>query len=263
MNLLEVVILAVVQGLTEFLPVSSSGHLVVAAAVMQALGRQPPKDLVEVNIVLHLGTLLSVLVFYRRHIFRLLGADRRVIPLLIVGTLPLVVVGLGLHHYLPGALEDPLLAGLMFPLTGALLIWASRLKTGDVDYTQLSYRGAALIGLLQAVAALPGISRSGATISAGLIAGLRRDSAAAFAFLLAIPAISGAGVLEGFNLMNGSTVSTPVTTLLIGAAVAFVVGWFALVLLVRLVQRGRLDLFGYWLIPLGLVVIIWQLTIQS
>ena len=259
MNLIEIIILAIVQGLTEFLPVSSSGHLVVAAAVMEALGRKPPADLIEVNVVLHLGTLLSVLVFYRRRIARLLGADRRVVPLLVVGTLPLVVIGLGLKKLAPDALTDPLLAGLMFPLTGALLIWASRFRVGDGKYTAINFREVILIGLLQAVAALPGISRSGATISGGLIVGLRRDEAVTFAFLLAIPAILGAGVLESFKLLDGATVSTSVDMLLIGAAVAFLVGLAALWLLVRLVERGRLAWFAYWLIPLGVVVTVWQL----
>ncbi len=263
MKLLEIIILAVVQGLTEFLPVSSSGHLVTVAAIMQALGRTPPQDLAEVNVVLHLGTLLSVIVFFRRRIARLLGEDRRVIPLLIVGTLPLVVVGLTLKAFAPEALEDPLLAGLMFPLTGVLLIWASRLKPGEAYYADLNYREVILIGLLQAVAALPGISRSGATISAGLVVGLRRDNAATFAFLLAIPAICGAGVLESVHVLQQAGFSTPVGTLLIGAFVSFAVGLCALSWLVRLVERGRLAMFAYWLIPLGFAVTAWQLLAES
>lgn len=263
MDLLEITILAIVQGITEFLPVSSSGHLVVASAVLEAMGQKPPPDLVEVNIVLHLGTLLSVLVYYRRRILRLLGEDRRVIPLLVVGTIPLVIVGLGLKTLAPEALEDPLLCGLMFPLTGALLIWSSRLPVGEGNYTELRWREAILVGLLQAVAALPGISRSGATIAGGLIVGMRRDHAATFAFLLAVPAIAGAGVLESAKLFIGSdqaSPSTPVFPLVLGAAISFVVGLAALAVLVHIVQRGRLAWFAYWLIPLGVAVTVWRLV---
>ncbi len=260
MGLLEILILSIVQGITEFLPVSSSGHLVVSAAVLEALGSRPPQDLIEVNIVLHLGTLLAVLIFYWRRVWRLLGEDRRVIPLLIVGTLPAVLIGLPLKKLAPQVLESPLLAGLMFPVTAGLLIWGSSRQAGDGQYTQLSLRQSLLIGLFQAFAILPGISRSGATIMAGLALGQRRDSAATFAFLLAIPAIAGAGVLETLDLLQGASTTTAAGSLLLGAVVSCVVGLASLWWLIRLVERGRLTIFAYWLIPLGLVVTLWQVA---
>jgi undecaprenyl-diphosphatase len=249
-------LLAIVQGLTEFLPVSSSGHLVVANALL----REPLLDLVEVSIFLHLGTLLSILVFYRRRVLRLLGADRRVAPLLVVGTLPAVVVGLALKGFAPGALDSPLLAGLMFLVTAALLIVAVPPTPGHIDYTALTWPRALLIGIAQAVAILPGISRSGATIAIGLMLGLRRDSAAAFSFLLAIPAISGAVVLESWEIRH-SSVTTPPWLLAGGTAIAFLVGLAALYALTRLVSRGRLHWFAWWLVPLGVCVTAWQLYV--
>jgi undecaprenyl-diphosphatase len=263
MDAFEIIILAIVQGLTEFLPVSSSGHLVVSSAVLEALGFQAPADVLQVNIVLHLGTLASVLVYFRRRVWRLVGEDRRVALLLVVGTLPAVAVTVALKMFMPEMeiLESPLLSGLMFPLTAAMLIWASRIEPGDVDYTRLGYRDALVIGLLQAIAILPGVSRSGATIVAGLALGLRRESAVTFAFLLAIPAIAGAGVLEMAKLLEPASAaeSTPAGLLLIGAAVSFVVGLAALDWLLRLVERGRLAWFAYYLIPLGVAVTLWQL----
>ena len=259
MDLLEIILLSIVQGVTEFLPVSSSGHLVVSAALLAQFGREMPPELVEVNIVLHLGTLLAVLVYYRQRIGRLLGEDRRVAPLLIVGTAPTVVVGLPLKMFAPEILENALLAGLMFPVTAAMLIWASRREPGETDYPDLTLRSALLIGAWQAFAILPGVSRSGATIVAGLGVGLRRDSAATFAFLLAIPAIAGAGVLEGLDALGKGTFATPGPILAVGMAVSFVVGLGSLTLLVRLVQHGRLAYFAYWLIPLGVAVTSWQL----
>lgn len=259
MDLVQIILLAVVQGLTEFLPVSSSGHLIVVNALL------PEKlpDIVGVEIALHLGTLASILVYYWRRVWRLLFEDRRVIGLMIVGTLPAVVVGLPLHKYGMSLLQCPLLAGLMFPVTAAMLWWSSRRTPGETSYAQLTWQRALLIGAFQAFAILPGISRSGATIAAGLIVGLRRESAAVFAFLLAIPAILGAGVLESRHLLDEDPAGTPFNVMVLGAAVAFVVGLGALALLSRLVQHGRLQYFGYWLVPLGIAVTAWQLWLLA
>lgn len=256
MGWLEVLVLAVVQGVTEFLPVSSSGHLVVAAALLEEF----PQEVLDVSIVLHLGTLLSVIVFYWHRLWRLLGEDRRVIPLLIVGTLPAVVVTLAIKIVAPEMeiLESPLLAGLMFPLTGLLLIAASRRLPGTTDYTDMTYRQVLAIGALQAVAILPGISRSGSTIVAGLLVGLRRESATTFAFLLAVPAIGGAGLLQAVKMLKGASLTTAPTVLAAGALVSFLVGLAALWWLIRLVQQGRLAWFAWWLIPLGIAVTAWQ-----
>ena len=258
MSLIEILILAVLQGVTEFLPVSSSGHLVVANALLEALGKSPTKDLIEVNIVLHLGTLLSVIVYYWRDIMQLLGEHRRILWLLVVGTVPAVIVGLPLKKLYPQVLECPLLAGLMFPVTALLLIWAMRRREGDGDYVQLSVKSAVLIGAFQAFAVLPGISRSGATIAAGIFVGLRRDRAATFAFLLAIPAIAGAGVLETIDIMQEGTTGTPIVSLAVGLLVSFLVGLAALAILIRFVQRGRLAVFAWYLVPLGIAVVLWQ-----
>lgn len=272
MSLLEVLVLAVVQGLTEFLPVSSSGHLVVANALMEARGATPVVDLLEVSVTLHLGTLASVLVYYRREIMRLLTTDRRVIPLLIVGTIPAAAVGVWVKKLAPESVEElflksPLVAGLMFPVTGALLLWAMRRnQTADeqaampLEYQQLGVRQTLFIGALQAFALLPGISRSGSTIAAGLGVGLSRASAATFAFLLAIPAILGAGVLEGYEMYKEGSSGTPAVNLAAGFVVSMLVGLGALALLIRWVERGRLALFAYYLIPLGIAVVAWQLA---
>jgi undecaprenyl-diphosphatase len=264
MSLLEIIILGIVQGFTEFLPVSSSGHLVVGNAIAEALGSDPVKDLVEVEIVLHLGTLLSVLVYYRREIANLFVKDRRVIPLLILGTLPAAVVGVFLKKVLPEAqtdfiLANPLVAGCCFPITAGLLWWAMHRPEGHTDYTQLSVRDTLFIGVLQAIAILPGVSRSGSTIAAGLGVGQSRDSAATFAFLLAIPAIAGGGFLEALDAIKDGTTGTPLGLLAVGFVVSFLVGLVALSALMHFVRKGKLMMFVYYLIPLGIAVVTWQL----
>jgi undecaprenyl-diphosphatase len=261
MDLLAILILAVVQGLTEFLPVSSSGHLLVAAEICRRLNLELPTNVVAISIVLHVGTLASILVFYRRRIGRLVGQDRNVIGLLLVGTLPAVVIGLPIKLFASDQLlNNLLLAGAMFPVTGALLLWASRHSEGRGEYPLLSYRQAALIGLFQAFAILPGVSRSGATLTAGLLTGLDRENAASFAFLLAIPAIAGAGLLEAIDLAREPASAPPLATLLLGAAVSFAVGLVGLWWLTAWVRRGRLAMFAWYCIPLGFVVVAWALA---
>ncbi len=261
MLLLEIILLAVVQGIGEFLPISSSGHIVVLATLFEQFGQAFDGEKLTVNIVLHLGTLLAILVFYRQRIITLLTRERRVIGLVVVGTLPAVFIGLWIKKYFGEAFESALLSGFMFPITGLGLLWTARAKPGDVTCADLRYDEALLIGFAQAFAVLPGISRSGATIVAGLARGMRRDEAAAFSFLLAIPAIGGGALLHLIDLFKADTPPGPITPglLILGAAISFVVGLGALSWLIRWLEQGRLHLFAWWLLILGPVVIAWQL----
>ena len=227
---LQVIILAVVQGIAEFLPISSSGHLVAVEAL---LGKHTEST--ELSVMLHFGTLLAILVFYRSRIISLLNEDRRVIPLLILGTIPAAVIGLYLKKYHEGLLKDPLLTGFMLVITGYILMALPKIKPGKKEYTQLAILPVMLIGIAQAFALLPGISRSGTTIVMGSLMGLKRQSAATFSFLLAIPAIGGASVLEAKDIMENGA-STPIGLLAIGALVAFVVGLAALNWLVKWIE---------------------------
>jgi undecaprenyl-diphosphatase len=254
----QVVVLAVVQAVTEFLPISSSGHLVVVAALFEQSG-SPIHDTLTVNIVLHLGTLAAILAFYRRRIAELVGRDRRVIGLLAVGTLPAAALGPLLRWVAGGALQSPLLTGCMLLVTGVLLVGTTWFQPGAINCRELSYGRALLIGLFQALALLPGVSRSGATIAAGLASGLKRDEAAAFSFLLAIPVIGGAGLAELVGLLRGPANGTPPTLLGLGAVLSFAVGLVSLAWLVRWLEKGRLHRFAWWVFPLGLVVVFWEL----
>ncbi|MEA1952170.1 MAG: undecaprenyl-diphosphate phosphatase [Planctomycetota bacterium] len=257
MIFLEVVLLAIAQGITEFLPVSSSGHLVVLAAVFERFGVEMDEKL-TLNIILHLGTLLAILVFYRRRIIDLLSKDRHVIGLLAIGTIPAVAVGIPMKKYCEELLVDPLLAGPMFLVTAGMLLWTRNNRGGELECRELSYRHAFVIGIFQAFAILPGVSRSGSTIVAGLGCGLRREEAATFSFLLAIPVIGGAGFLDLKDLLGNSNHSVSLSVLAIGAAVSFAVGLAALSWLVNWVRHGHLHWFVWWLVPLGIIVTTWQ-----
>ncbi len=185
--MLEIVILAVVQGIAEFLPISSSGHLVILGALLGRLGDSP-----TLEIILHAGTLGSILVVFWRRILLLLSSDRRVIPLLVVGTIPAVVIGLTIRKYFEQILHNPMLVGAMLLVTGGMLIVLGKLKPRAGEYQAMTWLAALAVGCFQAFAILPGVSRSGSTILGGRLLGLKNDDSITFSFLLAIPAILGA-----------------------------------------------------------------------
>lgn len=269
MDLLQLIILAIVQGITEFLPVSSSGHLVVVNELLVALGRPKLEDPILVTVLLHAGTLGAILVFYRREIVQILTTHRQLIGPIIVGTIPVGVVGMTIEKLLPDAqgvwveraiLNSPTIAGLMFLLTAGLLVFSAKKKQGETDLPQIGYRQAILIGIVQSLAVLPGLSRSGSTIAAGLVLGLNRQAAATFSFLLAIPAIGGATAVKMMKLFDDTQAAagSNLAELGIATAVAFLVGLVSLVLLVRLVLAGKLQYFAYYLVPLSVAVLIWK-----
>ncbi len=248
----KILILSVLQGIAEFLPISSSGHLVVVEELLGKFGEGA-----ELNIVLHFGTLLSILVFYWRRILGLLTKDQRAIGLLVVGSIPAAVVGLVVKLKFEWILESTLLVGLMFPITGLLLLGLAKTRdSAGEEFTEISLSKAFAIGMAQAFAILPGISRSGATIATGVMLGLRREAAATFSFLLAIPVIGGAMLLQ---IVKTKGFYMPIEQALLGIGVSFVVGLVSLALLVRLLSAGKLHWFAFWLIPLGFTVVAWQL----
>jgi len=255
-----IILLAVIQGITEFLPVSSSGHLVVVQELFRQLGYPIPEhETLLLDVALHFGTLLSILVYFRRRIWELITRDRRVIGLIVVGSIPAGIAGFTLKKQFEAMFENPLEVGCLFFVTGGLLLWASRQSVGDTTCHRLSYGRALLIGLFQAFAILPGVSRSGSTISAGIGVGMRRNEAATFSLLLAIPAIAGACLLEGHKRFSTLPETTFVIMLLAGVGVSFLVGLVAIWLLLRWLEQGRLQWFAWWVISLGTVVVLWQL----
>lgn len=280
MDLIRTLLLAVVQGLTEFLPVSSDGHLVVVSAIFESVTGHKLDELLALEIMLHAGTLAAVLIVFRKQAVRLLTADRRVIGLLVVGTLPAAAFGLTLkkldktYHW--GLLESPLAAGLGLIVTGLVLLWGTRPrshiaanagKASDADderglsYPELTYGQAMLIGCFQAIAVLPGVSRSGLTIASSLaLTDLRRSDAANFSFLLSIPAVGGAVFLQLVEFAREGTGSQlPWGDLALGAVVSMLVGLVALRWLLLLLRGGKFRYFAYYCIPLGICVTAWQL----
>jgi undecaprenyl-diphosphatase len=259
MDYFTVILLGILQGIAEFLPISSSGHLVIAGELLQGLGHSSANlTSIEVNVALHVGTLLSIVYVYRRHFRDVLRRPRLILAILLA-TLPLIPMGLFLKAEIDRLFETPLVAGCMLCVTAALMAAARHVERGDRTLDDLGPRDALLVGLFQAAAILPGLSRSGSTIFGGLLSGLRRDAAADFSFYIAVPAILGAAVLHARDLWEQGAGDVAPGPLLAGAVTSFVVGVCALKALLRLVTRQKLHWFAWYCGFVGLATIGWQL----
>lgn len=253
MSLSVVLLLAAVQGVAEFLPISSSGHL----ALLADLCGQPLQSL-ELTVALHLGSLVAIAVYYHRRIVKLVVRDRLALWWLVLGTLPAVCIGLPLKLWGEGMLGDPLVAACFLPITGGVLIWTRYIQRGDLDYTDMGWLAALRVGIWQAAAILPGLSRSGLTIAGGLREGLSPAAAAAFSFLLALPAIVGAGVLEAVTAWKRGGVQMDAVKLVAGAGVSCLVGLVALAVLDRSLRRGKLAWYAVWCIAVASFYLGWR-----
>ena len=248
----DAILWGAVQGLTEFLPISSSGHLVIIPAL---LGRDGPD--IGTTAMLHLGTLAAVLVFYRADIAKMARFDRpgrRMITIIVIGTIPAVVLGLLFESTLDGLTTKPKVVAGMLVVTGVIMLATMMLRQGRNTAEDLSPTDAGIIGLAQSFALIPGVSRSGMTISAGLARGLGRVEAARFAFLLGIPAIAGAGLLSvarAFSEGAGITAAT-----IVGMIVAALVGYWAISFLIRILGRIGLAPFGIYCVAAGLLGVV-------
>lgn len=254
--------LGILQGLTEFLPISSSGHLVLGQA---ALGFGKPQLLFD--ILLHVGTLAAVLALYGRDAWRILRAwslsiigqendpvSARTAWLILLGTVPAGLVGVLFEDSIERIFGSPRAASFALLVTGVLLFLTKSVPAGTRGEDQMTWRDALLIGLFQAGAIMPGISRSGATITSALFLKIEREHAARFSFLLSIPAIGGAFLLKAKHLVKITSGDLLPFTLGVLAAAGF--GLIALAWLVRLVRRGNLRGFAYYCWALGLVGIL-------
>lgn len=258
-------VLGVVQGLTEFFPVSSSGHLGLAELL---LGVELGADQgAMVEVALHAGTLLAVLVFLRRDIRQLLrnlvarsGADpeearrsRRLALLIMLASLPAACIGLGFTKFVEQLYRLPWLIGCGFLATGLMLVLSRHLVRGTQTAPEITPVRALAIGCAQALALVPGISRSGTTIVAALAFGVSAPEAGRFSFLMAIPVIGGATLLKSREIL--ATGSDQLAALGVGVAASFFSGLLALRFLTALLRRGRLAAFAFYLIPIGFLAL--------
>ncbi len=266
----KAIILGIIQGITEFLPVSSSGHLVIFQDFLQV------SDALFFDISVHFGTLCAVFIVFFKDIKMMIlsfcsfftgfiagkknsseineDKNLKFALLIIIGSVPTAVIGLLLSRVSERLFSSMMFAGSMLLLTGIILWTTKNIKENSFKIKGFSFFKALIIGIVQGLAVVPGISRSGSTIAAGLHLGIDRENAAKFSFLLSIPAILGAQILSIKDLLSGAAVLD--AGIIIGTVTAFITGYVSLIILLKIVKKGRLYLFAPYCIFMGIIALI-------
>ncbi len=274
MDILQAIIIGLVQGLTEFLPVSSSAHLIFT---QQALGLSDVG--LAFDVLLHVGTLVAVVAYFFQDIINMIKGFflslidlkdgkfmeevrrdpyKKLAWLTIIATIPVGIVGVLFND-----LVESLFTGITVPaffllITGCLLYVSQRMNSGGIDLSNITLKEALLMGCGQALAVMPGLSRSGTTIAAGLFSGLDKEFAAKFSFILSIPAILGAGVFQLKDLSGGSV---EIDACIAGFIVAVISGYLAISVLLKLIREKSLDIFAYYCWIVGAVILVGSLIL--
>lgn len=247
MNIFDAIILGLVQGLTEFLPVSSSGHLVLA---QNLLGINEPDIIFE--IFLHFATLIAIIVYFKNTIFAL---RKHELVAVVVASIPVAVIGLLFEDQLKALFSSSILVAILLIVTGIVnLITDRKLEKENIKEDlkeKISYKEAFIIGFFQAFAILPGISRSGLTVAGGIWQNIEREKAFKFSFIMVIPVIFGVSLVQLLEVFQDGNLGTNNTNLLVGGLVAFVTGLLSLRLFEYVIKRARMEIFGYYCIILG------------
>jgi len=268
MNIIQAAILGIIQGLTEFLPISSSAHLVLFPYYMG--WDVDPHQNIPYDVIVHFGTLMAVLSFFYKDIKQLLsaffksiserdiGSDpyRRLAWFIIIGTLPTGIVYIFIHDLLKDTLESPALVGTFLLVTGSLLVASELLGKKVANTKDLRLADAVFIGFAQGLAILPGISRSGSTIAAGLFRGLGREEAARFSFLLSIPVIFAGTIEQVTGLAEAGVDLGEIAILLAGFIAASVSGYFAIKYFIDYLKKHSLYIFALYCFALGIITLV-------
>lgn len=298
LDYLEAILLGLIQGVTEFLPVSSSGHLLLT---QRLFGMDDKTFGLTFDVALHVGTVLALLIFFRYDLLALprtlkaslagrkvkqtqapslvatghpgllpeaavTGAGAtpteaglftaRLIGLLITACIPAVIVGATLSDFIEENVREPLVVALMLAVFGIIMLLADKLGSKTLNMDTLTYPQALLVGLAQALALVPGVSRSGITMTTALFLGLKRDQAARFSFLMAIPIIGGAAAKQSLSLLKEPITTNQLTLMLVGVVVAGISGYFALRFLIQFLTKFSLAAFTYYRLALAVVVVL-------
>lgn len=270
LDILSAIILGAVQGISEFLPISSSGHLVLVPAL---LGIETG---LAFDTILHIGTLVAIFTFFWKDIINLIkgfilsiidlteGVDifkrelhrvpeKRFAWLIIVGTIPTGIMGILLKDAIETIFRGTLFVGIFLLVTAAVLYYSERHSSGQITQKDMSFKQALIVGICQGLAVFPGISRSGSTIASGLCLGLNREYAARYSFLLSIPAVIGAGLIQ---IKDIATLDASVSVLLAGFISSVIFGYLSIKLLMKMIKGWSLDIFAYYCTIIGIITII-------
>lgn len=272
MSLFEAIILGIIQGVSEFLPISSTGHVTVAGKLMSLISDSAPEKWTAFLAVIQLGTLASILFYFWKDIYNItlaflnenLLARKKIKEqsfnsklgwLIIIGTLPVVIIGLSFKDFIEGAFTKNLyvISGSLIALA-LILALAEKTARFKKEIEDVTFFDALIVGIAQAFALIPGSSRSGTTITGGLFLGLKRETAARFSFLLSIPAIFASGMLElyqSLNYLNGEEF----ISLAVATVVSAISGYFAIDFLLKFLKKNSTFLFIYYRIALGILIL--------
>jgi undecaprenyl-diphosphatase len=254
-TLIEIIILAIIQGITEWLPVSSSGHLALVQEFFQ-MG-----DMLVYDVMFHVGTSIVILIVFRKDFVKILKAlarrdfqseDGKLAIYIVIGTIPVAVVGVAFYGIIDALFQNATAVSIALLITGFILFTSERRE----DTKKLGVLDSLYIGIAQAVAIVPGISRSGATISTGLLRGVEKEKVFKYSFLLAAPAILGAGIYEIYKVRNTIVQGVDWAALFVGVVVSMVVGYIALKALLRIVMKRKFHYFAYYCWAVGLIVLL-------
>ncbi len=277
MNIWQAILLGFVQGVAEFLPISSSGHLVLFQSL---LGLPDTANYFVFDVLLHLGTMLSVLVFYWKDVLDLIkqffmtivdiftkgkpninkNATRRLVFMLLIATVPLGA-GVILQKYIEEMFQSPLFVGMALLFTGILLFLMEFTVERNKTEKTATYKNAFLVGCFQLLAIFPGVSRSGMTIFGGVVNGFKKSFAVRFSFLMSLIAITGAGIFSVPDALSAGTLDMPIGTVIAGMASAFIAGIFAIKLLLEAVRKSKFIYFSYYCFIVGTITIITSIVI--
>lgn len=264
MILFHIVILAIVQGITELLPISSSGHLLLTHRILDTAGTAEDELIMDVGV--HIGTLFAVLLYFRTDVLRMISAalsfvlrrgsqtQDRLFIYIMAGSLPVVAAGLVLHLLEPSWMRSLYLSAICTIIFGILLWVADRFRPSSLALSEMTIKRAFLIGCAQVLALMPGVSRSGITMTAARTLGFSRTEAARFSFLLAAVAISGAGLLKGIEVFQTSNV-TMMGDVAVGAFLSFFSSLAAIIFLMRWLQKATFTPFAIYRVLLGVVLL--------
>jgi undecaprenyl-diphosphatase len=265
----EAILLGIVQGLTEFLPVSSSAHLVLARAFFGWNVDEGSFGL-AFDVALHAGTLVAIVAFFWRDVLAMLASvadivsaprgPAKIARLIVLGTLPVVIVGVTVASWMEEHWRTPPVIVATLIIGGVWMMAAERFGSKDRGEEALTPGGAVLVGVAQSTALIPGMSRSGSTISMAMLLGLTRESAARFSFLLGIPAIGAAAAKEGLHVLKAGVSSHDAALFLVGMVVSAVVGYLTIRFFLRYLAGHSLDAFAYYRLALAAVTIVWLMA---
>ncbi|MBD3328032.1 undecaprenyl-diphosphatase UppP [Candidatus Peregrinibacteria bacterium] len=263
MSVLEALFLGVLQGITEFLPISSSGHLVIAEQLMEL----PVESLQVFDIAVHFGTLLAIFVYFRKDFERLILAffrmfikkadqkDKKYIFMLVVGTIPAIFAGLLLNEWISATFRSAQTVAIVLLVLATFFILSEQIGK-KVNSGKMSWLKALWIGVAQAVALIPGVSRSGSTIATGVMFGMKRDEAARFSFLLGAIAITAATLLSVIKVVGGDFLLPDTSLVITGVVSSFLAGYISVAFLMRFLKSNSLIYFSIYLYLIGVVLLI-------